>query len=312
MTIIRHLVLCSGSVKGYAILGALNHLYLLNLLTNVNSYTGCSIGGILASLLSIGYTPAEIYELTFIPNKNTNLFKKCYNLFYNFGMLDTADIGSLLAQLFTNRGIKPDITFKEHFQQTKKYLCMNGSCITDFKTYFFNVYSTPDIKVIDAIKITMCIPFVFIPSKIGHNFFVDGSLTITYPFYYKEICKQLGKYYQTYEELEKAIYYRRDILDEINYDNTFGIYLDDTDAPRPINGIGSYATNVILTMANKLDKMTLINPVNNKLSIALDNSIIIKINWVIDTTKFEMTLDDRKRLYDLGFYASLKYINDLP
>lgn len=304
---IRHLVLCSGSVKGYAILGALNHLYLLNRLTNVNSYTGCSVGGIIASLLSIGYTPAELYETQLLPNGNIGLLKKMYNLFYSYGLMDTDIISSTITQLFNKKGIKPDITFKEHFEQTNKYLCMNGSCVSDFKTYFFNVYSTPYMKVVDAIRITMCIPTVFIPSKIGCNFFVDGSLTITYPFYYKEICKQLGKYHQTYEDLEKAIYSRRDILDEINYENTFGIYLDDTDAPRPINNISGYITNVILTMTNKLDKMTLVNPINNKLSIALDNSIIVKINWVIDTTKFDVSLEDRKRLYDLGFYEVSKY-----
>jgi NTE family protein len=305
---ISHLVLCSGSVKGYAILGTLNHLYLLDRLTNVNSYTGCSIGGIIASLLSIGYTPAELYGMNFLPKCNIGALKKIYNLFYNYGLMDTDIISSTISQLFINKGFKRDITFKEHFEQSKKYLCMNGSCVTDFKSYFFNVYSTPDMKVIDAIKVTMCIPLVFIPSKIGCNFFVDGSLTITYPFYYKEICKQLGKYHQTYEDLEKAIYSRRDILDEIDYENTFGIYLDDTDAFRPINNIGGYATNVILTMSNKLDKMTLVNPINNRSCIALDNSIIIKINWVIDTTKFDISLEDRKRLYDLGFYEALKYI----
>ena len=54
------LVLSGGSIRGIAILGALQYAYDNYLLTQVTTYIGTSAGAMISYLLCIGYTPVEI------------------------------------------------------------------------------------------------------------------------------------------------------------------------------------------------------------------------------------------------------------
>ena len=59
----KTLVLSGGGLKGIAILGLLQKLYKTGKLNNFDKFIGTSVGSIISLLLSIGYTPLEIYEM---------------------------------------------------------------------------------------------------------------------------------------------------------------------------------------------------------------------------------------------------------
>ena len=54
------LVICGGSINGISILGALQYVTDNNIINNIKSYVGTSVGAIISYLLIIGYTPVEI------------------------------------------------------------------------------------------------------------------------------------------------------------------------------------------------------------------------------------------------------------
>ncbi len=63
------LVLSTGGIKGLAILGALQYIDECGGLKNISEYWGSSIGSVLCVLLSIGYTPFEIFHQFFVINR---------------------------------------------------------------------------------------------------------------------------------------------------------------------------------------------------------------------------------------------------
>ena len=52
------------------------------------------------------------------------------------------------------------------------------------KTYYFDYENTPDLKILDSILISVCVPILFTPRILDDKFFVDGGLTSNYPIEY--------------------------------------------------------------------------------------------------------------------------------
>ena len=60
---IKNLILSGGGIRGIAHIGALKALYELNILKNITTIAGASIGGIIAGLYCAGYTPDEMFKI---------------------------------------------------------------------------------------------------------------------------------------------------------------------------------------------------------------------------------------------------------
>jgi len=56
------LVMAGGGIKGFVFIGVIKYLEEINVLKNINTFIGTSIGGYYSILLSIGYTYNEIYS----------------------------------------------------------------------------------------------------------------------------------------------------------------------------------------------------------------------------------------------------------
>ena len=55
------------------------------------------------------------------------------------------------------------------------------------ETVYFNHINTPDCQVVDAILMSISIPFLFTPFKYENKLYLDGGLTNNYPIdYFKD------------------------------------------------------------------------------------------------------------------------------
>ena len=50
---------------------------------------------------------------------------------------------------------------------------------------FFGQSTTPDLKVADAVYMSMCIPFLFVPLKYNDEYYIDGALSMSIPKYFE-------------------------------------------------------------------------------------------------------------------------------
>ena len=180
------IVFGGGAEKGISYIGALKFLEEKNIVKDIECYYGTSIGSVISTLISIGYTSSELkYCITklkleeLLPIENLDL----QDLFEYYGFIEPLKLFRLITLLMEKKTSKSNLTFKQHYEFSKKKLYITGSCLTNFKCYYFNKDDNPDMLIIDAIKISTSIPFVFRPVHYNDMYYVDGSLYDNYPIY---------------------------------------------------------------------------------------------------------------------------------
>lgn len=184
----KYLAFSGGGIKGLSFLGSLRVLSGLGLIDNVKEFMGCSVGGIFATMLSLGFTPKELYEITFALNPVDFVDMNIVEIFTTFGL----DSGDKIVKLFRSMiKIKidddsggADITFKQHYDLTGKVLVLTGSCMNDKKCHYFNVWNTPHMKICTALRATISFPLFFTPVEWNGKLYIDGAFLCPNPAMY--------------------------------------------------------------------------------------------------------------------------------
>lgn len=179
--IIDTLVLSGGSLKGIAQMGALHYLEKIGILGNITTYAGTSAGAVICAVLSLGYRPSEIYH--FFMNIDMSKMSKinAYNFFNKLGLDDGKRFNLVIKKYFTNKSVNPKITFAEHYKMTGKELIITGTCVNDKKVHYFSWKTAPDMRIIDALRISISVPILYTPRKHAGKVFVDGGCIDNYP-----------------------------------------------------------------------------------------------------------------------------------
>ncbi len=208
---ITNLVFSGGGIKGLAYAGALEALEELNVLNNITRIAGASAGAITAGLLSVGFTPYEIkqelkkqnfadfldsYDGTVnlpkvikeIKDGTFDIKKNLPMLLYifgdevsHYGICMGNEFRKWLVDRFTEKGFNENTTFQQLYEQKQIELFV-VMCNSNYsKTVIANHETYPDLSIVDAIKASMSIPFVFSPDTIEGNQYVDGGTMYNYP-----------------------------------------------------------------------------------------------------------------------------------
>ena len=176
---IKHLCIGYGGIKGISYLGCLNYLYKKGLLNKIETYSGSSIGGLIITFLSIGYTPEELFKIFCIDLKKFTKLK-LKNIITDYGANNCTDINKLL-RILINKKYDDNITFKNLYEKTNKKITISGTNLNSCSGEFFNYELTPDMKIIDALNITYRIPFIFEPCIYNDKYYVDGAILEPFP-----------------------------------------------------------------------------------------------------------------------------------
>ena len=177
------LVLSGGSLKGISQMGALYYMEKHGILklSEIETFAGTSAGGILSVLFSIGYKPMELFHFFM----NIDIKKTCkvsaHNLFSKLGLDDGKRMMIVIKELLKAKNTNSRITFGELHNMTGKTVIITGACINDKKSYYFSHLTDPDMRVIDALRITASIPIYFTPRKYNGKIFIDGGCIDDYP-----------------------------------------------------------------------------------------------------------------------------------
>lgn len=177
----KNLVLEGTGMTGLAYIGVLKILEEQNIIDNIENIIGTSSGAIMASLISIGYTSEQIYNLSKNLDwsnmvKKRNCFFQMFHFWNRYGLFKYDNIEKTLKNFFFRKLGKTDITFKEHYEITKKNLILVGVNINNKNAEYFSYSLTPDMSVIKAIKISSSFPFIFDPVKHNNMLYIDGGI----------------------------------------------------------------------------------------------------------------------------------------
>ena len=188
----RNLVLCGGGILGISFCGALEELRQLGLLHGIKNYAASSAGSIIAGALACGasynFLSRELMEIDFSTFVDYgNKIKAMYNLYYYNGIC-TGDTfltwyGDILEKLTGNA----DITLKEVHDKFGGRLVITATSLNSRKVIYFDHRSHPDLSLKLAVRMSMSIPFLFMPVEYADDVFVDGGVLDNFPmraFYY--------------------------------------------------------------------------------------------------------------------------------
>ena len=162
--------------------GVLNEMANYNLLKNIKNYIGIGIGSIFAYLLAIGYSIIEINNIILNTNfdnfiiKNIDEIRDFYYLLDNYGYSDGESFYTWIEKLTTSKFANINITFQELYNLLNIKLLLVGTNLTKMKIIYFSHETTPNMKIKDALRIAINIPFIFKPIIWNNEIFVDGSL----------------------------------------------------------------------------------------------------------------------------------------
>ncbi len=212
-----HLSISGGGVKGTAIIGALKILFDYNLLNNLKAYSGSSIGGLVCFFLNIDYTCEELCDIMLNIDFNKYRDINFSELLDNWGIDSGSELMKLITVIIKQKNVSPDITFQELFEKTNRLLVMTGSELYSNEIDYYNHIITPDMKVLDAIRITICYPVVFYhihTTKIILNedgtkienkkLLVDGAMFAPYPIdYFDDVEKKIGIFIHNRHKVDK-------------------------------------------------------------------------------------------------------------
>lgn len=166
----RYLVLGPASMGIYSLIGCLKARE--SKLVDIKEVSGSSAGAILALFLAMGMSMDEILETAISLNISNFVKIKLGSFFTKFGFVDINPIRKKLVDICGS-----DPTFSEI--DMKIYIA--AFCLNTSETVYFSKDSHPDMKVIDAVCMSMAVPFIFACGTHDGMTYIDGGMKEEYP-----------------------------------------------------------------------------------------------------------------------------------
>ena len=166
----EYLVIGPGAMGGFSMLGYLKTIE--PSLVNIKEYSGASAGAILILFLALGFDIDQIVQklADLEGNKLVKLNLKCF--MNKYGLVDLKPIREKFVELFES-----DLTFLD----IEKKIYISAFCVNTSKTVYFSKDTHPDMKVIDALCMSIAVPFIFSSYRHDGMVYVDGGTMETLP-----------------------------------------------------------------------------------------------------------------------------------
>lgn len=267
------LVFEGAGIRGIAYCGAIRELESRDLMKSVTYVGGTSAGAITALTLSLGYTSEEI--ATIIAETNFKKFNDGRFFFPGginrvkryFGWYRGERFTRWLEKIIEAKTGNADITFAELNRRGFKDLYVTATCLNKQKLVVLSRESYPNMRVKDAVRISMSIPLyfeaVFIdstgnvikhPKKKNHlDVMVDGGFTGNFPIRmfdtarYSVLSSPAG-----FQVNPGTLGFRIDRSEQIIADSTDGSL-----APMPIGNFKEYTGAFYNIIIENLNRQTL-------------------------------------------------------
>jgi len=270
---ITHLAICGGGVKGCVLIGALEALDKTIRFKRIKHIIGSSVGGIIATLLCVGYRPCEMNDIFLKINLTDYRIIKAANIITKFGVDDCKSIITLLNECILQKITVSDITFRELYKYNKMTLILTGSDISNSTVIYYNVNTTPDMVIMDALRITISYPILYEPvyDSINKSYIIDGAVLAQYPIdYFKNITTKVG------------------------------ICLDIDKTKKTINNIMTYINALIFSIIDK--------SIESSMKKYQKDTILITIPEKIHALDFELDYTKKRSIRNIGYKTGIKYI----
>ena len=258
---------------------------------DIKKVAGVSAGSIFGLIYILGYTSREMEEE--ILHKKLDQLKdiKFMNFINKYGLDSGNNIMLWIESLMVKKEFSGSITFEELFKKTNLDFQVYAANLNKYSFIKFNYESTPKLKVLDAIRMSISIPFMFTINKFDvdkgemcdkGDIIVDGGLVQNYPIN----------------------------LFEDSLDTLLGFKLisngecDSHDVDEKIDDIESYIYHILACFMVQRERKITMNKDYR------DHTIFLETQGITQTVNFGLSPLDKKKLIEIGYQTATKFFEN--
>ena len=183
----NNIVFSGGAFKACAFIGCIKYLQEKDV-KNIRNVIGSSAGSIIGFMYCTGIEPSEMQEYM---NRGMKEYLKqdidvdaLFDIFDTMGIDDGHIFIDIMKEFLEKKYGSSKLNFRDFAKLTGKNFVVPGSNISLAKIEYFCVDTTPEMNVIDAIRISISLPFVMKPVIMNNYIYVDASVFDNFPIEY--------------------------------------------------------------------------------------------------------------------------------
>lgn len=187
------LVLAGGGANVVQFIGCLQYMEDVSMLVHARTFVGCSAGALMCFLLTLGLRAADIRRFLVDSFRGQHCHEVDLDQVIEFPDTWGVDDGNRIVRAF--RGAlsaatgADDMTFLELAKFTGRDLVVCVSNLTTGVHEFMCIDNTPELSVLEALRMSISIPLIFTPVHRDGSIYVDGGLFNNLPLDY---CRRIG------------------------------------------------------------------------------------------------------------------------
>lgn len=177
-----------GGIRGCAYSRIPEVLEEFRILGNINKVAGSSAGAIMATLLALKYSPGDIHKMMRDVNfgdfkDRVSYFMYPYNILFKSGIYPGTKFELWMKSQIKAKTGSELTTFQELYQNTGMELVITGTSLTSGEVKYFSYKTTPGMPIWLACRISISIPFFFMPVEYEGHIYADGGILYNYPIW---------------------------------------------------------------------------------------------------------------------------------
>lgn len=250
-------------------------------LFNIKTICAVSVGSIFSLIYLLNYTYTEMLEE--VLNKKFDHLKdvRIMNFVSKYGLDSGVNLISWIQSLMIKKGINQSITLKELYDLNSIDFQIMATNLNKYCYKKFNYLETPDVKVLDAIRMSISVPFLFTINEFEGDIHVDGGLIDNYPIkvFDGDLTNFLG-------------------FKLINHGE-----MDTHDVDERIDDIESYIYHILSCYMVQKEKHT------TRTEVFKNCTVYIHTEDITQSVNFSLTASEKHKLIEIGYKSVSDFFN---
>lgn len=183
--VIKHIVICGGGPTGFLSYGAAKHLAQRGFWShdNIETIYGTSIGSLIGAILCLKHEwdTLDDYIIKRPWEKVIVNSLEMFELFAQKGMAKMKLLDDIMQPLLESKDLTIRTTLHEFYEYSRISLNVFTVDLNKFEKVHISHATHPDLPLMDAIKMSCCMPVLFQPIMRDGCCYIDGGIMVNYP-----------------------------------------------------------------------------------------------------------------------------------
>ena len=185
--VIKHIVISGGGPTGLLSYGAAKHLAQQGFWSHdtIETIYGTSIGSLIGAILCLKHEWSTLDDYI-IKRPWEKVIVESLELFEMFsckGMAKLKLLDDIMKPLLESKDLALDVTLREFYEHSRISLNIFTVDLNKFKKVQLSHATHPTLPLMDAIKMSSCMPMLFQPIIRDGCCYIDGGIMVNYPMH---------------------------------------------------------------------------------------------------------------------------------